>query len=367
MKKVAIVGATGYTGQELVRLLLQHDGVEIQALTSQSYSGKKFSSVYPNAVKFTELLCSEGDIEKLSTQVDLLFIALPHGHAAKAVTAKVLENCRVIDLGADFRLKNSEDYKTWYQLEHANPSLLTDAVYGLTELNRSEIASGRLIANPGCYATCSILTLAPLLESKLIDESSIIVDAKSGVTGAGRSLSLGVHFDEVNESIKAYKVASHRHTPEIEQALQSAASLPISITFTPHLIPMNRGILVTAYAALKSGVSTHNIKSAYATKYGNEYFIRLYNNSKRSDTTVSESKGAGSSVDEYGLPETRWVKGSNFCDIGVTVDERNRRVIAIGAIDNLVKGAAGQAIQNMNVMFGFDEQLGLKQMPIFPA
>jgi N-acetyl-gamma-glutamyl-phosphate reductase len=371
MKKVAIVGATGYTGQELVRLLLQHDQVEIKALTSQSYVGSKFSNVYPNAARFTDLLCSEGDIEKLSTEVDVIFVALPHGHAAKAITKKVLDNCRVIDLGADFRLKNPEDYKTWYQLEHANPALLGGAVYGLPELNRADIATARLIANPGCYATCSILTIAPLLHSNLIDETSIIIDAKSGVTGAGRSLTLGVHFDEVNESLKAYKVASHRHTPEIEQALQAVATHPITLTFTPHLIPMNRGILVTAYANLKSGVKISDVNAAYKARYGNEYFIRLYNDANDNDLSnagVSGGKSSeGKSNEAYTLPETRWVKGSNFCDIGVTIDERNNRLIAIGAIDNLVKGAAGQAIQNMNVLFGFDECTGLKQMPIFPA
>jgi N-acetyl-gamma-glutamyl-phosphate reductase len=376
VKKVAIVGATGYTGQELVRLLLQHDQVEIKALTSQSYVGSKFSNVYPNASRFTDLLCSEADVEKLSSEVDVIFVALPHGHAAKVITRKVLNNCRVIDLGADFRLKNPEDYKTWYQLEHANPELLGEAVYGLPELNRKEIASARLIANPGCYATCSILTLAPLLKSKLIEENSIIIDAKSGVTGAGRSLALGVHFDEVNESIKAYKVASHRHTPEIEQALQAVAAHPITVTFTPHLIPMNRGILVTAYANLKRGVKANDINAAYRAKYGDEFFIRLYNNDSDisggvagggTGSRTDSSTGSGKSNEAYTLPESRWVKGSNFCDIGLTVDERNNRLIAIGAIDNLVKGAAGQAIQNMNVLFGFDEHTGLKQMPIFPA
>jgi N-acetyl-gamma-glutamyl-phosphate reductase len=392
IKKVAIVGATGYTGQELVRLLLQHDQVELKALTSQSYVGSKFSNVYPNAARFTDLLCSEGDIEKLSTEVDVIFVALPHGHAAKAITRKVLDNSRVIDLGADFRLKNPEDYKTWYQLEHANPGLIKGAVYGLPELNRADIASARLVANPGCYATCSILTLAPLMHSNLIDENSIIIDAKSGVTGAGRSLALSVHFDEVNESLKAYKVASHRHTPEIEQALKTIANHPVTLTFTPHLIPMNRGILVTAYANLKSGVEAGDINAAYQAQYGNEYFIRLFNdanaggsrsavnagnagsggsgNSRSSSGSDSSSSGSGSgnkSNEDYTLPETRWVKGSNFCDIGVTIDKRNNRLIAIGAIDNLVKGAAGQAIQNMNILFGFDETSGLKQMPIFPA
>ena len=350
MKKAAIVGATGYTGQELVRLLLQHDQTEIEALTSRSFKGAKFSTVYPNAAHFSDLVCSEADIEKLSTEVDVMFVALPHGNAANTITEKVLSNCFVIDLGADFRLKNPDDYKTWYQLEHTNPELLKKAVYGLPELHRLKIAGAKLIANPGCYATSSILTLAPALSNKLIDASSIIIDAKSGVTGAGRSVSLGVHFDEVNESFKAYKVASHRHTPEIEQVLSETSETPIKLTFTPHLVPMNRGILVTAYASLKPGVTKSQVKEAYASAYKDEFFVRLCDGNP-----------------DYPFPETRWVKGSNFCDIGVTVDERTNRLIAIGAIDNLVKGAAGQAIQNMNLLFGFDEQMGLKQMPIFPA
>ena len=351
MKKVAIVGATGYTGQELVRLLLQHDGVQIRTLTSQSYKEKSFASVYPHALKFSELVCSDEEIDQLSREVDVIFVALPHGHAAAKVSADVLNRCIVIDLGADFRLKNAADYKQWYDLVHPNPDLLKSAVYGLPELNRKSIPAAKLIANPGCYATCSILTLAPLLSGKLIDPTSIIIDAKSGVSGAGRTLGLGVHFDECNESIKAYKVASHRHTPEIEQVLSEQTEKPLTLSFTPHLVPMNRGILVTAYASLLQDMSDTDLHQAYKEAYGDEYFIRLY------DGTDAN----------YPFPETRWVKGSNFCDIGIAVDRRNKRVIAIGALDNLVKGAAGQAIQNMNLVMGMEEKRGIAQMPLFPA
>jgi N-acetyl-gamma-glutamyl-phosphate reductase len=351
LKKVAVVGATGYTGQELIRLLLQHEKVEIQTAVSHSHHGKDFASVYPGFQKVTDLVCAEANLEQLADQVDLIFLALPHGHAASRVSADVLQKCKVIDLGGDFRLKKAEDYELWYQFKHPNPELLTEAVYGLPELNRALIAKARLIANPGCYATCSILTLAPLLKAKVVDPDSIIIDAKSGVSGAGRSLELGTQFNECNESIKAYKVASHRHTPEIEQQLAACSDTQFCTSFTPHLVPMNRGILVTAYASLTSKLSAEELFDIYASFYGKEPFIRLF------------SPGD----DLYRYPETRWVKGSNFCDIGMTVDGRTNKVIAIGAIDNLVKGAAGQAIQNMNLLFGWPESSGLKQSPIFPA
>lgn len=353
MKKVAIVGATGYTGQELVRLLLQHDKVQIVAGTSHSYTGQKFSSVYPSALKFADFACSDDDLDNLSKKVDVIFVALPHGQAAAKVTEAMLERCRIIDLGADFRLRDPAAYKHWYGLDHATPSLLKHAVYGLPELNRKDIVNARLIANPGCYATCSLLTLAPLLKKGVIGPASIVVDAKSGVSGAGRALDLGVHFDECNESIKAYKVASHRHTPEIEQVLTETANHgnELKLTFTPHLVPMNRGILITAYGSLRSSHSQADLISCYEEFFAGEHFVRIF----------------GPANTSYPYPETRWVKGSNFFDVGVTVDNRTDRVVAIGALDNLVKGAAGQAIQNMNIVLGFDEQTGLNQMPIFPA
>lgn len=350
-KKVAVVGATGYTGQELVRLLLQHDQAQLHFAVSQSSGGKKFSSVYPGFQKHTDLVCAEGELEKLAEEVDLLFLALPHGNAAGKVTESILAKCKVIDLGADFRLKRGADYETWYKFKHPQPELLSRAVYGLPELNRRAISQASLVANPGCYATCSILTLAPLLKAGVIDPGTIIIDAKSGVSGAGRAAVLGSHFNECNESIKAYGVACHRHTPEIEEQLAAFTNTSFCTSFTPHLVPMNRGILVTAYASLLGNISKEELYKAYDSFYENELFIRLF----------------APDCEDYTLPETRFVKGSNFCDIGMTVDSRTNRVIAVGALDNLVKGAAGQAIQNMNLLFGWPESSGLKQPPIFPV
>jgi N-acetyl-gamma-glutamyl-phosphate reductase len=331
VKKVAVVGATGYTGQELVRLLLQHDRAQIHTAVSQSSDGKKLASVYPGLQKHTDLVCSSGDLEELAEQVDLLFLALPHGNAAGKVTKSILAKCKVIDLGADFRLKSAADYETWYKFKHPQPELLAQAVYGLPELNRAAISQASLVANPGCYATCSILTLAPLLQAGIIDPKSIIIDAKSGVSGAGRAATLG--------------------TPEIEEQLAAFSNAPFCTSFTPHLVPMNRGILVTAYASLISNINKQELYNIYSEFYENELFIRLFSPDDA----------------EYTMPETRFVKGANFCDIGMTIDPRTNRVIAVGALDNLVKGAAGQAIQNMNLLFGWPESSGLKQSAIFPA
>lgn len=351
MKKVAVVGATGYTGQELIRLILQHDKVTLHTAVSQSSAGKRLADVYPNLAKATDLTLSDEDIESVAAKVDVIFMALPHGIAAKTVTRKVLDKCAVIDLGADFRLQNTKEYEHWYEYKHPNKAIVKDAVYGLPELNRDKIKGARLVANPGCYATCSILTLAPLLRAGVIDLESIIIDGKSGVSGAGRSLALGTHFDECNESIKAYKVGCHRHTPEIEQELSLQAKEAVLLSFTPHLVPMHRGILITSYSILNRELSDEEVFEIYKSAYNNEPFIRLFDSAKG----------------EYRFPETRWVKGSNFCDIGVTVDARTDRVIAVGAIDNLIKGAAGQAIQNMNILFGWTETMGLNQLPTFPS
>lgn len=351
MKKVAVIGATGYTGQELIRILVQHPNVQIHSAVSSSKSGKAFSSVYPSLSKMADFTCSADDIEKVSTEVDLIFLALPHGLAAKMVTQEILDKCFVVDLGADFRLKNAADYDEWYEFTHPNPQLLESAAYGLPELKRQLIRRAKLIANPGCYATCSILSLEPLLKSGVIDETTVIVDAKSGVSGAGRSLSLGVHFDECNESIKAYKLGSHRHTPEIEQALSTGSEKSLKISFTPHLVPMNRGILCTVYASLRKKMTAEELFDLYSKFYEGEQFIRIF------DPKSSE----------YQYPETRFVKGSNYCDIGVSVDKRTNRAIIVGALDNLVKGAAGQAVQNMNILFDWEESTGLTQAPIFPA
>jgi N-acetyl-gamma-glutamyl-phosphate reductase len=348
--RVGIIGATGYTGQELVRLLLDHPQVQITALASQSYAGKPYSHVYPSFSKLIDLTCVQEDSINVAESVDVLFFALPHSKAAEKVTEQLLEKVRVIDLGSDFRLKNPAAYEKWYGFKHPCPELLKKSVYGIPELKRKELASARLVANPGCYATASILALRPLIEKGVVDPKSVVIDGKSGVSGAGRSLTLGVHFDEVDESVKAYKVTSHRHTPEIEQELHSPGS-EIALTFTPHLIPMNRGILITAYASLSKKMDEAALKQIYLEAYGKEEFIRLF-----------DKQG-----DEYDLPETRWVKGTNFCDIGLKLDTRTDRVVVVSALDNLIKGASGQAVQCMNILFGLPETTGLTRAALFPA
>ena len=352
MIKVAVIGATGYTGQELVRILLGDPEVKLTTLVSQTYSGQPFSQVYPAYNKILDLVCSEDDLEKIAADSDLVFLCLPHGASAAKLNAKLLQKTRFIDLGADFRLKKVEEYESWYETKHPSPDLLPQAVYGLCEWHRDEIRTARLIANPGCYAACTELALMPLIAADILHKGSIVVDAKSGVSGAGRGLTLSSHFNEVDENIKAYKVAAHRHTPEIEQELSLPSQQPITITFTPHLIPINRGILITAYGALKTTTSPADIYEIFNRFYVKEPFIRLFKPEANKD---------------YPLPETRFVKGSNYCDIGFTIDKRNERLIVVAAIDNLVKGAAGQAVQNMNILFGLDETSGLTQIPIFPG
>jgi len=333
----SVVGATGYSGQELLRLLYTHENVEIKYISSHSYAGKKYSDIYRNSP--LDMVCSEQDIERFAKDSDVVFIALPHGIASKQVTKSVLENTKIIDLGADFRLKDKNVYEQWYDVEHHGANLLDEAVYGLPELNREKIKNAKLLANPGCYATCSILSLTPLVKKGLAKK--IIIDAKSGVSGAGRSLATDTLYCECNETIKAYKIGTHRHTPEIEQVLNFE-----KLTFTPHLTPMNRGILATCYVEPVSDISQEELNNLYANFYKDEYFVRI----------ITDGTSA----------ETRWVKGSNFCDISVFKDERTGGIIVTGAIDNLVKGAAGQAIQNLNIMFDLKEQTGLEQPPIFP-
>ena len=346
MIKVGIIGATGYAGAELVRLLLEHPQAEIVWYGSRSYQGQVFSDLYRNCYKRTDSICREDDPAMLAEEADVIFTATPQGKCASIISGTLLEKCRVIDLSADFRLKDVAVYEQWYNLKHAAPSFLEEAVYGLCEINRSAIASARLVANPGCYTTCSILTLYPLVKENLIDPDTIIIDAKSGTSGAGRGAKTDNLFCEVNESMKAYGVASHRHTPEIEEQLGYAAGREICLSFTPHLVPMNRGILATCYATLRPGVTEEQISEAYEKYYQDEWFIRL--------------------LKKPYLPETRWVEGSNYVDIGWKTDPRTGRVIAIGAIDNLVKGAAGQAVQNMNLLFGLPENTGLEHLPMFP-
>ncbi len=351
MITAGVIGATGYAGAELVRLLCDHPQIERVYSGSHSYVGSRFSKMFPNMRKIYEAECLDSDMQAFAKKCDVLFLALPHGIASQQVTAAMLESCVVIDLGADFRLSDPAVYEQWYKTKHGNSKLIASSIYGLCEIHRQAIRGARLIANPGCYTTCSILTIAPLLADSLIDRDTIVIDAKSGVSGAGRGESLGSLFCECDESIKPYGVGTHRHTPEIEEQLSLAASrgsshTGVMVSFTPHLIPMNRGILVTAYAKLKAGVVAEDIDEAYLNHYGKERFVRLL--------------GKGE------FPETRWVKGSNFCDIGYTIDERTRRIIACGALDNLVKGAAGQAVQNMNIVFGLQEDAGISSAPSFP-
>ncbi|MCD8215173.1 MAG: N-acetyl-gamma-glutamyl-phosphate reductase [Clostridiales bacterium] len=345
MIKAGIIGATGYAGSELVRLLLGHPEAEIETITSKSYTGQDYRAVYPN-FNHIDMVCEEENMEELAEKCDVVFMALPHGQASKRVTEDILKKCKIIDLGADFRLQDTDVYESWY-CEHYSKEILKEAVYGLCEINREKIKGRRIVGNPGCYTSCSILSLYPLLREGLVRENSVIIDAKSGVSGAGRGVSQGNLFCEVNESVKAYKIASHRHTPEIEEQLSIAAGRPVTISFTPHLIPMNRGILATCYADLKESLSHEDLRAVYEKYYKDEYFIRL--------------------TDRGVFPETRWVKNSNFADIGFTVDKRTNRVIVIGAIDNLYKGAAGQAVQNMNILFGLDEKTGIDFVPPFPV
>ena len=345
MIKVGIIGATGYAGSELVRLINQHPKAELVTMTSQSYAGQEYKEVYSN-YSHLDYVCEEEHIEEMAEKCDVIFLALPHGVASKKINADILSKTKIIDLGADFRIQDVDVYEKWYTT-HYSKDILPEAVYGLCEINRDKIKGKRIVANPGCYTSCSILSLYPLVKEGMIDLSSIIIDAKSGATGAGRGLSLGNHYCELNESVKAYKVASHRHTPEIEEQLSIAAGQDIVLNFTPHLIPMDRGILATCYATLNKKYTYDDIRKAYEKHYGNEHFIRL--------------------TKEGVFPETKWVKGSNFVDIGFTVDERTNRVIVIGALDNLFKGAAGQAVQNMNIIMGIEETTGIDYVPIFPA
>lgn len=346
MIKAGIIGSTGYAGQELVRLLLGHKDVEIVWYGSRSYIDKKYYDVFRNMFQIVEDVCRDDNLEELAEAVDVIFTATPQGLCASLVSEDILNKVKIIDLSADFRIKDVSVYEKWYGIKHASPEFIPEAVYGLCEINREDIKGARLIANPGCYTTCSILTAYPLVKEGLIDAQSIIVDAKSGTSGAGRGAKADNLFCEVNESIKAYGVTTHRHTPEIEEQLGYAAGEPVLLNFTPHLVPMNRGILVTAYANLKEGVTETDIRAAYDKYYKDEKFVRV--------------------LDAGVCPETRWVEGSNYTDINFKVDERTRRVVMMGALDNLVKGAAGQAVQNMNLIFGLDEAEGLNLVPMFP-
>ncbi len=346
MIKAGIIGATGYAGAELVRLLMGHKEVEIVWYGSRSYVDQRYASVYQNMFQIVDAKCLDDNIEELARQADVIFTATPQGYLASVLTEEILNNTKIVDLSADFRIKDVATYEKWYKIEHKSPQFIKEAVYGLCEINREDIKKARLIANPGCYTTCSILTAYPLAKEGLIDMNSLIVDAKSGTSGAGRGAKLPNLFCEVNENMKAYGVASHRHTPEIEEQLSYASGEEVLINFTPHLVPMNRGILATEYANLKKDVSYEDVKAIYDAYYKDEKFIRV--------------------LPEGICPETKWVEGSNYVDINFKIDPRTHRIIMMGALDNLVKGAAGQAVQNMNLLFGLPEDEGLRLVPMFP-
>ena len=346
MIKAGIIGATGYAGAEIVRLLMGHPEAEIKWYGSRSYIDQRYSDIYRNMFQIVEDVCKDDNLDKLAEEVDVIFTATPQGFCASVINEEILSKVKVIDLSADFRIKDVKTYEKWYGIEHKSPEYIKEAVYGLCEINREDIKKARLVANPGCYTTCSILSLYPLVKEGLIDPATIIIDAKSGTSGAGRGAKLDNLFCEVNENMKAYGVATHRHTPEIEEQLGYAAGEEIVLNFTPHLVPMNRGILVTAYASLKEKVSYETVKAVYDKYYEKEKFVRV--------------------LDKDVCPQTKWVEGSNYVDVNFKIDERTGRVIVMGALDNLVKGAAGQAVQNMNLVFGLEESTGLDLVPMFP-
>ncbi|MBE0599643.1 MAG: N-acetyl-gamma-glutamyl-phosphate reductase [Desulfuromonadales bacterium] len=345
MIKVAVMGASGYTGVELLRLLLGHPQVEVTCVTARQNAGEPVAALFPSLLGRTDLVCEAVEPEAVAARAELIFTALPHQTAQEVIPPLLQAGRRVIDLSADYRLRQPALYESWYG-RHGSPQLLAEAAYGLPELFRERISGARLVANPGCYPTSVALALAPLVKHGLIDLSSLVIDSKSGTSGAGRGAKVGSLFCEVNEGFKAYSVASHRHTPEIEQTLGDLAGEEVTVTFTPHLLPVNRGILSTCYASLRQPGDTGQLLALYRDFYRDEPFVRLH--------------PAGS------LPNIAYVRGSNFCDLGVTVDPRTGRVIAIAAIDNLIKGAAGQAVQNFNLLCGFPETTGLAAMPVYP-
>ena len=344
--KIAIVGSSGYTGGELFRILLGHPRVTVTAVTSEKSAGRPITSIFPHLLGLTDLVCEAFEPEAIARKAELAFLALPHVTAQEAAYHLFKLGLKVVDLSADYRLSDPAVYEKWYEHTHQHPELLKKAVYGLPELYREKIKNAALIANPGCYPTSAILGLAPLLKGKMVDTASIVIDSKSGVSGAGRSPALAQHYPEANEGFMAYKVGSHRHTPEIEQELSLLAGERITVSFTPHLVPMNRGILTTIYAGLSQAIDIARLHAAYAEFYKNEVFVRLL------------------PIGQF--PNVRNMRGANFCDIGVHVDPRTNRAVVVTAIDNLVKGAAGQAVQNMNLMLGFEETEGLRFAGLFP-
>lgn len=343
--KVGIIGA-GYAGVELIRLLATHPEAEIELITSKGFNGKKISQIYPHLKGVVDLECEKLNSDQIVARVDVVFTALPHGVSMSMVPELLTSEVKVIDLSGDYRYQSQELYEEWYEGSHCSPELLDKSVYGLPELKREEIKESNLIANPGCYPTSAILALAPVVAEKIIDLDSIVVDSKSGVTGAGKTPSKATHFTEVNENFRAYKIAEHRHTSEIENGLGFLTKNDVTLSFTPHLVPMKRGILSTTYAQINKEVTTEELIDLYNRFYDDDTFVRI--------------KPDGE------MPETKYVAGSNYCDIGLKVDFRTKRVVIVSAIDNLIKGASGQAIQNFNLISGLSEITGLKFAGIFP-
>jgi N-acetyl-gamma-glutamyl-phosphate reductase len=343
--KASVIGASGYGGGEAVRLLASHPHVDIVHVTAESQQGRAMSSLYPNLRHFVDQEMIAVDAERIGRESDVAFVSLPSGKAMHLVPALLEQGCKVVDIAADFRLHDPSLYPTWYKFEHKASSFLSEAVYGLPELHREAIAETRLLANPGCYPAASLLAVAPLVRAGVVGPAGIVIDAKSGISGAGRGGGGGFGYSEVNENVRAYGVASHNHTAEIEQELSGLAGEVVQAVFTPHLIPMTRGILATVYAALADDLNQAEALGIYDEFYGDAPFVRVLHDA---------------------LPETKATLGSNYCDVTVRIDARTRTAIAIAAIDNLGRGAAGQAVQNMNLMCGLPESAGLLFPPLYP-
>ncbi|MBQ7583558.1 MAG: N-acetyl-gamma-glutamyl-phosphate reductase [Lachnospiraceae bacterium] len=346
MIRAGIIGSTGYAGAEIARLLLKHKEVEIKWLVSRSFAGQPYEDIFRNLFEVIEKDCSDISIGDMADEADVIFTATPQGYLQGELKPEILDKCRIIDMSADYRIKDVSVYEKWYGIEHHSPELLNEAVYGLTEVNRDKIRETRLLANPGCFTTCSILAAYPLMKEHVIEKDSLVINALSGVSGAGRGAKVANLFSEVNESAKAYGVTTHRHTPEIEEQLSYAYGEEVTLQFTPHLIPMHRGILATETARLSGSYSCEDIKTIFDKYYSNEKFIRVLKKDM--------------------CPETRFVEGSNYVDVNFRIDERTGNIILMSALDNLMKGAASQAVQNFNVMFGFDEGEGIDMLPMVP-
>lgn len=342
--RVSIIGSSGYGGGELVRLLISHPHVTLAHLTAESRKAEPYGTVFPNLRGLVTHVTEDADLAVIGTDSDVVFFALPNG-VPMTMVPRLGPGVKIIDLGADFRFRNPSTYRAWYKVDHACPDLLADAAYGQPELHRERIKAARIVGNPGCYPTAALIAAAPFLRAGVVDPRGVIVDAKSGVSGAGRGASLDTHFSEVNENVKPYNVAAHRHAPEIEQEVALLAGRMLPVTFVPHLIPMTRGILATVYLQLAQPMTVAEAEGIMREAYVSEPFVRVL---------------------PGGLPQTKATYGSNFCDVAVRIDAKAGLLIAMAAIDNLVKGASGQAIQNMNIMCGFPERAGLEGAPLYP-